>query len=146
MSIENKRVIYPTDDGGVAVVTPAPGVELEVVLKAVPVGKPYQIIDAAEVTADRSFRAAWEVDANRKSINVNIDKAKDVAHGIRRAVRNDELAPFDEAIAKRIPGVGVPDELENARQKIREKYAVVQDLINEAVSVEQIKAAIEGLV
>jgi len=62
-NMDNKRVIYPTDDGGVAVVVPAPGVTEEQVLKAVPAGKPYKIVDVADVPSDRTFRNAWEYSA-----------------------------------------------------------------------------------
>lgn len=61
--MENQRIIYPNDEGGVAIVVPAPGVALEDVLKAVPVGKPYKIVDVADVPADRTFRDAWEYTA-----------------------------------------------------------------------------------
>ena len=60
-----KRIIYPTDDGGVAVIIPAPEflethtIE-ELAAKDVPDGKAYQIIDEAEVPSDRTFRNAWE--------------------------------------------------------------------------------------
>lgn len=62
-----KRIIYKTDEGGVAVIVPAPeavaeyGVEA-IALKDVPAGKPFKIIDTADVPSDRTFRAAWEVD------------------------------------------------------------------------------------
>jgi hypothetical protein len=58
--MESKRVLYPTDEGGVAVIVPAPGATQEQVLKAVPVGKPYKIVDVSEVPSDRTFRNAWE--------------------------------------------------------------------------------------
>lgn len=61
--MENQRVIYPNDDGGVAIVVPAPGATLEEVLKAVPAGKPYKVVDVADVPADRTFRDAWEYQA-----------------------------------------------------------------------------------
>lgn len=60
--MENKRIIYPTDDGGVAVIVPAPGCGLtleEIARKDVPFGKPYQIIDIADIPTDRTFRNAW---------------------------------------------------------------------------------------
>jgi hypothetical protein len=60
--MSDKRIIYPTDDGGVAVIVPAPGCGLtaeEVARKDVPAGKPYQIIDVADVPSDRTFRNAW---------------------------------------------------------------------------------------
>ena len=59
----NKRIIYPTDDGGVAVIVPAPNSGLtieEIAAKDVPTGKDYQIVDVADVPSDRTFRNAWE--------------------------------------------------------------------------------------
>ncbi len=58
-----KRIIYPTDEGGVAIVVPAPDCGLtieEIASKDVPVGKPYKIVDAADIPTDRTFRNAWE--------------------------------------------------------------------------------------
>ena len=57
----NKRIIYPTDDSGVAVIIPAVSVELA--LKDVPAGKPYKIVDVADIPTDRTFRNAWEYTA-----------------------------------------------------------------------------------
>ena len=59
----NQRIIYPTDDGGVAVFIPAPDCGLtvdEIAAKDVPEGKPFQIVDVADVPSDRTFRDAWE--------------------------------------------------------------------------------------
>jgi len=61
--MENKRIIYPNDEGGVSIIVPAPGVSQEDVLKAVPAGKPYKIVDVADVPSDRTFRDAWEYTA-----------------------------------------------------------------------------------
>lgn len=62
-----QKIIYPTDDGGVAVITPAhewlagAGNTLEkLAAQDVPAGKPFQIVDAAGVPVDRAFRGAWE--------------------------------------------------------------------------------------
>ena len=73
-------------------------------------------------------------------ITINVDKAKAIAHDIRRAARAAEFAPHDEVIAKRIPGTA-EQEAETARQIIREKYAAMQVAIDSAGSVEEIKAA-----
>jgi hypothetical protein len=56
------RIIYPTDDDGVAVVVPAPGIEQTEALKAVPAGKPYLVVDVADIPTDRLFRDAWTAD------------------------------------------------------------------------------------
>jgi hypothetical protein len=61
----NQRIIYPTDDGGVAIIIPAPDCELpieEVARKDVPAGVPYQIVDETDIPTDREFRDAWEVE------------------------------------------------------------------------------------
>lgn len=100
----NQRIIYPTDDGGVAVIIPAPEArrQIEVIpaayetvvvpatetepektiqemvtpavlrdetdeefaawvaAKDVPEGKPFKIVDVADIPTDRTFRNAWE--------------------------------------------------------------------------------------
>lgn len=61
-----KRIIYPTDDGGVAVIIPAPECGLtieEIAAKDVPAGKEFKIVDTADVPTDRTFRNAWEYTA-----------------------------------------------------------------------------------
>ena len=60
--MQDQRVIFPNDEGGVSIIVPAPGVTLEQVLLAVPDGKPYKIVDAADIPSDRSERDAWVVD------------------------------------------------------------------------------------
>jgi len=62
----NSRIIYPTDDGGVAVIIPASECGLtieEIAAKDVPTGKSFKIIDTADVPSDRTFRNAWEYSA-----------------------------------------------------------------------------------
>jgi hypothetical protein len=84
----NSRIIYPTDDGGVNIIVPAPewlaqeGNTMEVFAQMrVPEGKPYKILDIADfpleldaqgnpvldelgvVKHDRTFRDAWEYTA-----------------------------------------------------------------------------------
>jgi hypothetical protein len=75
----NQRIVYPTDDGGVAVIIPAPecGLSLqEIAAKDVPPivvygpeqtvvsssPRPWKIVDAADIPADRTFRDAWTAD------------------------------------------------------------------------------------
>ena len=59
----NQRIIYPNDDGGVVVIIPAVECGLtieEIAAKDVPSGKPYKIVNAADIPTDRTFRNAWE--------------------------------------------------------------------------------------
>lgn len=72
-------------------------------------------------------------------IIINIDKAKAVAHDKRREARAVEFQPYDEAIAKQIPGQ--MEGAEAARAAIRTKYADMQTAIDAATTVDEIKAA-----
>ena len=75
-------------------------------------------------------------------ISINIDKAKTIGHVMRRAAREAEFKPFDDAIAKQIPGQ--MEGAEAQRQLIREKYTVVQAAIDAAQTPEEIKSALEN--
>jgi len=58
-----KRILYPTDDGGVAIVIPAAecGLTIEqIAAKDVPAGKEYKIVDVSDIPTERLFRNAWE--------------------------------------------------------------------------------------
>lgn len=62
----NKRIIFPTHDGGVAVIIPAPECGLtieEIAAKDVPTGIEYKIVGVADIPTDRTFRNAWEYQA-----------------------------------------------------------------------------------
>ena len=60
------RIIYNQDNGVVAVIIPTPealaqhGIQA-IAVKDVPAGKPFKIVDAADIPSDRTFRAAWTV-------------------------------------------------------------------------------------
>jgi hypothetical protein len=61
------RIIFKNDQGGVSVIIPTPealeqhGVQA-IAIKDVPAGKPFKIVDAADIPSDRSERDAWTVD------------------------------------------------------------------------------------
>ena len=58
----NSRVIFPNDEGGVSVIIRAAECGLsieEIAAKDVPAGKPYKIVDVADIPSDRTFRGAW---------------------------------------------------------------------------------------
>ena len=61
--MNNPRIIYPTPEGGVAIIIPAPDCGLtieEIAAKDVPAGVPFRIVEADTIPEDRTFRAAWE--------------------------------------------------------------------------------------
>ena len=61
------RIIYNQDNGVVAVIIPTPEALEQhsiqaIAIKDVPFGKPFKIVDAADIPSDRSQRDAWTVD------------------------------------------------------------------------------------
>ena len=72
-------------------------------------------------------------------ISINMNKAKSIAHDVRRAARAKEFEPFDAIIMKQIPGNDAAA-AEAERQKIRDKYASLQAQMDAAQTPEQLKA------
>jgi hypothetical protein len=71
-------------------------------------------------------------------IVINVNKAKNIAHDIRRSKRAEEFAPLD--IQATIPSQA--SAAESARQAVRDKYAAMQTQINSASTPEEIKTAL----
>ena len=74
-------------------------------------------------------------------ISINIDKAKAIVHDKRRAARSAEFAPLD--IKATIPSEAAAAEA--ARQAVREKYAAIQQDIDAAPGVAELKTIVESL-
>ena len=134
-----KRIIYQNSEGGISVIVPTESVELA--LKDVPQGVAYEIVEDDAIPADRFFRNAWV--ANGAAVEVDLDQAKSIGHDIRRQQRAEEFKPYDDIIAKQIPGLDAT-EAEASRAQIRFKYGLIQDAIDAASDPEEIKAALGG--
>jgi len=91
----NKRIIYPTDDGGVAIIVPADcGLTVEqIAAKDVPAGKPYKIVDASEFPSDRTWRNAWTIDEAELTDGVGAD------YGVGS---ENEVIAYDENLNPRL--------------------------------------------
>ena len=97
-----------------------------------------EISSLLDLPMHANFQQAMRVEG--KSITVNLQAAKSIAHEMRRARRAVEFLPHDDVIAKRIPEKEHDAEVE--RVKIREKYALMQDAIDGATTAEAISAAV----
>ena len=74
-------------------------------------------------------------------IVINLDKAKGVAHDVRRAKRAEEFAPLD--IKATIPSEATA--AEEARAVVRAKYAGLQTDIDAAADVVALKGIVENM-
>ena len=134
-------IVYPNKNGNVALVIPTGELSIEEVAeKDVPAGVPYKIVETEDIPEDDTFFDAWVMTGN--GVEVDLNQAKQIGHDMRRAKRAEEFAPYDEVIAKQIPGQDM-EAAEEARQEIRDKYAVVQEQIDAAATPDEIKAALE---
>ncbi|MFM6959549.1 MAG: hypothetical protein ACKOW0_00800 [Schleiferiaceae bacterium] len=139
--MSDKRIIYSTAEGGVAIVVPAPNSGLtieEIAAKDCPAGASYEIVDVSAVPTDRTFRNAWT--RSGKAVQTDIPKAKLIAHEVRRAKRAAEFAPLD--IEATIPAKAT--QAEAARAAIRAKYDAMQNEIDAASTEMGLKAALEN--
>jgi hypothetical protein len=75
---------------------------------------------------------------------INIQKAKEIAHNIRRDKRSKEFKPYDEIIARQIPGNNNED-LELQREKIRQKYSLIQSQIDNSTTLEEITQILDSI-
>jgi len=75
------------------------------------------------------------------AIVIDLTKAKGIAHDKRRAARAEEFKPLD--VEATIPAKA--QEAESKRQQVRDKYAEIQNNINAAVDVTELKQIVETL-
>jgi hypothetical protein len=136
--MSDQRIVFTNPDGTVGVIIPAPGISLARAVQDVPATATAEVIvDAEALPADRLFRAAWTLQ-DEALVECPV-KSKVVAHELRRAKRAAEFAPFDEVIAKRLPG---EEEAEAERVLIRAKYATMQEEIDSSESVTDIRTVL----
>jgi hypothetical protein len=77
-------------------------------------------------------------------IKINLDRARGIAHDLRRQSRGQEFLPLDTEIARRIPGVDL-EAIERQRQAIREHYHQIQASIDQAQTVAQLEDIVTNL-
>jgi len=134
------HIIHPTADG-VAITTPTGELPIEEVAAQVAPDGVYAIVTADAIPADRTFRGAWVYTPD--GIEIDLARAKAIAHDIRRRRRADELAPHDRVISLRIPGASA-DQAEAARAAIRARYVIIESAIDAATTMDEIKEALSA--
>lgn len=131
-----QAIIWKNENGGVSICHPSGEVEItDLVKQVVPEGVAHEVVDAASIPSDRTFRNAWDVSG--KSITTGMVKAKDIAHTARRMDRDEKMKPLD--IKATIPAEAKAAEA--ARQVIRDENAAMQTAIDAATNEAELKAA-----
>ena len=128
----NSRIIYPTDDG-VAIIVPAPECGLtieEIAIKDVPAGKPYKIVDVADMPSDRTFRNAWKHD-----LTVDFPKAQALTKDRLRAERKPLLEAQDVLFQRALETGKDATAIVKEKQRLRD----VTKLVDAATTLDQLK-------
>lgn len=89
---------------------------------------------------DKTFQGAYKYAGGLK-VDIDLQKAKLIAHEIRRAKRQAELAPLD--MLTTIPAMAA--EAEAKRQKIRDDYVVIQASADAALDAIELKAVVTAI-
>lgn len=141
-----KRIIYTQQNGIIAIVTPNnqfKGDINDLAKEVVPQEATYEIVDDRNIPKDNTFRDAWEQDTgpSKRKIKVNLERAKEIAHRIRRGRRSELFRPLD--LETTIPGRA--EDAEASRKKIREEDAARQEDINKANTTGKLKSIMETI-
>lgn len=139
-----KRIVYKNEEGKVCVVIPAPNCPLtveEIAAKDVPIGRSFQIVDDADVPADRTFRDAWDLDA-KGAVVVDMPKARELHKASLRRLRTPKLGALDVDFMRAVEegNAARQQELRAAKDALRD---LTDDPIIEAAKTpEELKQAI----
>ena len=95
--MSNFKIIFPNDDSGISILSPALGIDVERASKDVPAGKPYFVVGVSDIPDDVFYSDAWEVDftLDVPTFNINILKAREITKTRLRAERIPLLAAQD---------------------------------------------------
>ena len=141
------KIIYPTEDGRLCIVSPAPGVSIDLVIQQVVPTQTYSIIHESEEPSDLTFRDAWEYEEvvseenTTGKITINLEKSKVIASEILRDAKNKEFAYWDN----KANITTVDTNTKVVRQIIVEKYSQIQLQIDSAETVELLKQIADKL-
>ena len=75
------KIVYKNTDGTVGVITPAKKCKLtieEIAKKDVPKGLDWRIVDVDLIPTSRNYRMAWTDDNPTDTVDVDLERAKDV--------------------------------------------------------------------
>ena len=132
-----QRIIYQTDEGGVAIEIPAPewlaqeGNTMEVLAQIrVPEGKPYKIVDVADMPSDRTFRNAWKHD-----LTVDFPKAQALTKDRLRAERKPLLEAQDVLFQRALETGKDATAIVKEKQRLRD----VTKLVDAATTLDALK-------
>lgn len=139
--MSDERAVWSNSDGSVSILVPAPGIlkerwVLDIPAEAINVC----FCTVADLPKDRVFRDAWRQSAIG-AVYIDLDAAKNFCHKLRRSARDAQFAPLDRMVT--VPGQ--QEEAEKQRQALRDKYEILQNRIDSANDVVDLKAVLDEI-
>ena len=125
------KIIYTNSDGTVSIVQPVlteinpntgkPFTIEEIAEKDIEKGISYEIVDDSAIPTDRSFRDAWK--QNDKTIETDIDKAKEIHKTNIREARTSKLQELDIEFQKALETGASTTDIVTKKQALRDAPA-----------------------
>ncbi len=91
-----------------------------------------RLITTDELPSDRLFRSAWDDSNPENFIGTDLVKAQAIAHGMRRANREDKMKPLDKEGNFFSTTTGRKSAIKTSKQAIMDANATVQSDIDSA--------------
>lgn len=130
-----KLIAYQTDNG-VAIVVPTGAISLNsVILKDVPNGVNYKIIEPLDLPEDEYFRDAWIFD---DGVKVDLNKAKEIHKNIIRKVRSQLLEELDIQFQRALESGKDTSKIVSQKNSLRD--ATNNPSIEKAKTLEELKS------
>lgn len=136
------RIVFTNEDGSVGVVIPTgevPTSEVLVRTKNSPGVTNIRQVTVEELPQNRKFRNAWDDTNPENFVGINLTKAKDILHDIRRTDRDKKMAPLDAEQSYVTTTTLRKDEIALEKQAILDANALVQDAIDAAITVTELE-------
>jgi hypothetical protein len=146
----NKRIVYQSDEGIAAVVIVAPdydGTMEDLLKRVVPANcqDSADIVEIDTVPSDRTFRNAW-VTAKGKSVEVDLDKSKDIAKDKVRQARTPKFQELDIAYQRADEAGDADAKTAVATKKQTARDATADTKITNADSVDNLKTGMNEVI
>lgn len=106
------------------------------VRRHVPKGALHRVLEHTDLPP-AALAGAWYF-GRKSQLTVDLARARDIAHQLRRWERDAAFRPWDDIVARQIPGR--TGEAELARERIRQRDAELQREIDAATSAQQLMA------
>ena len=130
----NKVIAYRNTSGGTTVLYPTGTLPIdEVILKDVPDGADYLVLDRQQLPEVRDFREAWRLSV--ASLTVDLEAAKEVTKNRLRSERAALLAELDIQIIRAVESGADTSAIVAEKQRLRD----ITKLADDAKSLDELR-------